>query len=267
MSSPTLPAPILSKKASKNAFVPFLVAAILALFVVVGALPRYLSDWPWANNPTVPYKSALIAVKAQGLTIPGWQTQDQTTTKLGGQTWSIQQLTAEPETRRAIAPEDPNDIFLLLRSQVWYADQPEVEWMDIQGSQRWKTDHRQKLFFSASRSIPVSVPVSKSAQSVQVSSDFFRAWNQNQTYAILQWYAWPTGGSASPASWFWIDQIAQWKHNQRTPWVAVSLWLPIEPFGDISLHRAMAESLGKTVQTTLLDTVFSDKALLDTKPS
>ena len=253
MSSPNL-----SQAASKKSFVPFLVVAILALFVAVGALPRYLGDWPWAHNPTVPNKSALVAVKAQGLPIPGWQTQEQTTTKLGGQTWSIQQLSAEPETKRAIAPESPDDIFLLLRPQVWYADQPEVEWMDIQGSQSWKTDNRQKLSFSASRSISAS----ESAQPVQVSSDFFRAWNQNQTYAVLQWYAWPTGGSPSPASWFWIDQVAQWKHNQRTPWVAVSLWLPIEPFSDISLQRSLAESLGKTVQTTLLDTVF-----LDTEPS
>ncbi|PZO23078.1 MAG: cyanoexosortase B system-associated protein [Leptolyngbya foveolarum] len=255
MSSPTL-----SQKASKKSFVPFLVVAILALFVAIGALPRYLGDWPWVNNPTVPNKSALIAVKEQGLPIPGWQTQEQTTTKLGGQTWSIQQLATEPEIRGAIAPESPDDIFLLLRSQVWYADQPEVEWVDIQGSQRWKIDSRQQLSFSASRSPSDQTP--DSAQPVPVNSDFFRAWNQNQTYAVLQWYAWPTGGSPSPASWFWTDQISQWQRNQRTPWVAVSLWLPIEPFSDISLQRAMAESLGKTVQATLLDTVF-----LDTEPS
>ena len=251
MSSPTL-----AQKASKKSFASFLVVAILALFVAVGALPRYIGEWPWANDPTVPNKSALIAVKAQGLPILGWQTQEQTTTKLGGQTWSIQQLTAEPETRRAIAPESPDDIFLLLRPQVWYADQPEVEWVDIQGSQQWKTDNRQKLSFSASRS--ASDAASNNAQTVPVSSDFFRAWNQNQTYAVLQWYAWPTGGSPSPARWFWTDQIAQWQRNQRTPWVAVSLWLPIEPFSDISLHRAMAASLGEIVQKTLLDTVFTD---------
>ena len=142
MTSPTL-----SQKAPNRSFVPLLVVAILALFVAVGALPRYLGDWPWANNPTVPNKSALIAVKEGGMPLPGWETKEQATTKLGGQTWSIQQLTAEPETKSAIAPDSSENIFLLLRSQVWYADQPEVEWVDIQGSQKWKIDERRKLSF------------------------------------------------------------------------------------------------------------------------
>ena len=243
MSSPTL-----FKQASKGSFAPFLVVVALALFVAVGALPRYMGDWPWANNPTVPNKSALVAIKEDGMALPGWQTQEQLTTKIGGKTWSIQQFAAELDTKQSLAPKSPSEIVLLLRSQVWYADQPEVEWVDIQGAQKWKTDEHRTLSFAASRE--------GEAQTVQVRSDFFRARNPSQTYAVLQWYAWPTGGSPSPAKWFWTDQIAQWKHSQRTPWVAVSLWLPIEPFSDISVHQVMAESLGKTVQTMLLDTVF-----------
>lgn len=247
VSSPTLP-----PKASKQSFVPLLAIALLALFVAVGALPRYIGGWPWANNPTVPNKSALIAVKEQGLPLPGWQTQEQATTKLGGHPWSIQQLAAEPETKQTMAPENPSEIFMLLRPQVWYADQPEVEWVDIQGSQKWKTDSRQKLTFS------VQKDSTSDSKAIQVSSDFFRAWNPDQTYAVLQWYAWPTGGSASPAKWFWADQKAQWQRNQRMPWIAVSLWLPIEPFSDISTHQAMVESLGETLQKTFLETVFLD---------
>lgn len=249
MTSPTLP----RTAAKRKSFSPLLVVGILALFVAVGALPRYLGDWPWATNPTVPNKSALVAVKEQGLPLPGWQTQEQLTTKLGGETWSIQQLAAEPETRKAIAPESPDDIFLLTRAQVWYADQPEVEWVDIQGSQNWKTDSRQKLSFAGDRQ------TNSPNTLVKVTADYFRAWNADQTYAVLQWYAWPTGGSPSPAKWFWTDRVAQWQNNQRTPWVAVSLWLPIEPFSDISVHQAMAESLGKTVQSTLLNTVFLEE--------
>ena len=234
---------------------PLLAIAILAVFVAAIALPRYLGDWPWANNPTVPNKSALIAVKEGGLPLPGWQTVEQATTKLGGQPWSIQQLSAEPDTKRAMATEDPSEIFMLLRSQVWYADQPEVEWVDIQGSQSWKTDSRQKLSFT----VPgVATEGTTAPRAVQVSGDFFRAWNPGQTYAVLQWYAWPTGGSASPAKWFWADQKTQWQRNQRMPWVAVSFWLPIEPFSDIAARRAMAESLGKNLQETLLENVFLD---------
>lgn len=249
MSSPTL-----SRTVSQKSFVPFLIAGLLALCFAIGALPRYMGDWPWASNPTVPNKSALIAVKEGGLPIPGWQTQEQATIKLGGETWSIQQLAAAPETRQAIAPESPADIFLLLRSQVWHADQPEVEWVDIQGSQNWKVDSRQKLSFS----VPSPSQGKQPTSPVKVTGDFLRARNQDQTYAVLQWYAWPTGGSPSPAKWFWKDQISQLQRNQRTPWVAVSLWLPIKPFSDISKQQAMADSLGKTIQATLLESVFID---------
>lgn len=260
--------PGLFQKAPQKSFVPFLVVGILALFVAVGALPRYMSNWPWANQPTVPNKSALVAIKEQGLPIPGWQMQEQVTTKLGGQTWSIQQLSADSQIEGQIAPEAPDDIFLLLRSQVWYADQPEVEWVDIKGSQKWKTDSYQQLSFAVPQERQTaSRNHQRSDRTVRVTTDYFRAWNPDQTYAVLQWYAWPTGGSPSPARWFWTDQISQWQRNQRTPWVAVSLWLPIEPFSDISLHKDAAESLGKTVQSTLLDTTFLDIAAIDAKPS
>ena len=240
---------------------------MLALLVAVGAIPRYIGDWPWANSPTVPNRSALVAIKEQGLPIPGWQMQEQATTKFGGQTWSIEQLFAKPETRSQMAAGSPDNVFLLLRSQIWYADQPEVEWLDIKGSQKWKTDSRQKLSIAVTQKNSVLQKEESSAgrqrsRPVRVTADYFRAWNSDRTYAVLQWYAWPTGGSPSPARWFWIDQISQWQHNQRTPWVAVSLWLPIEPFSDISVHQAMAASLGKTIQTALIDTTF-----LETAPS
>ena len=259
--------PGLSQKASQKSFAPFLVVAVLALLVAIGAMPRYIGDWPWANPPTVPNKSALVAIKEQGLPIPGWQMQEQATTKLGGQTWSVEQLFAEPETISQMASGSPDNVFLLLRSQVWYADQPEVEWLDIKGSQKWKTDTHQKLSISVPQenaTFPEGESSSgrrqRSNRPIRVTADYFRAWNSDRAYAVLQWYAWPTGGSPSPARWFWIDQISQWQRNQRMPWVAVSLWLPIEPFSDISVHQAMATSLGKTIQTALLNTAFLETA-------
>ena len=261
--------PGLFQKASHKPFAPFLVIGLLALLIAVGAIPRYMSDWPWANPPTVPNQSALVAIKEQGLPISGWQMQEQATTKLGGQTWSIEQLFAEPETSSQLPSGSPDNVFLLLRSQVWYADQPEVEWLDIKGSQKWKTDGYQKLSITVPQQKSVPQPSESSSdrrqrgnRPIRVTADYFRAWNSDRTYAVLQWYAWPTGGNPSPARWFWTDQISQWQHNQRTPWVAVSLWLPVEPFSDISVHQAMAASLGKTIQSTLLSTAF-----LETAPS
>jgi cyanoexosortase B-associated protein len=243
-----------------------IVVAALALFVAISALPHYVGDWPWATPMKLPAatRTALQAIPNKGITLPGWQTEDQSPTKLGGKTWSVQQL----------APaKDEEAIFLLLRPQIYEADQPEVEWLDIKGSQKWSTDSHQTLTFEAPLS-PASNPASAASASptasatktiqrpetVRVHSDFFRAWSQSQTYAVLQWYAWPTGGSDSPAKWFWADQRSQWQHRARTPWVAVSLWLPIQPLSDIAPQKERATDLGKALQQAIDQQVFMAQA-------
>jgi cyanoexosortase B-associated protein len=237
------------------------VVALLALFVAVSALPQYVSGWPWSIPPTVPNQSALTGLRDQGIDLPGWQSDEQVTTKIGGDSWSIQQLSAKADaaldsvtvSAQAAVAKDAPPIFVLLRPQVWHADQPEVEWLDIRGSQRWQTDEHQTLSFTvpAQKNDP-----NKTEQIVRIKGDFFRAWSKAQTYAVSQWYAWPTGGSASPARWFWVDQLAQWRHHQRMPWVAVNIWIPIEPLSDILPQKDLAVLLGKTLQETLLQTVF-----------
>lgn len=252
----------LPSKSPKKSLVSLIVVAVLALFVAVSALPRYFASWPWATPPSVPNQSALQAIRDEGISLPGWVVDEQIRTKLGGDTWSIQQLSkpgsaqietsgTEPATTEPSTAE-PSTIVLLLRPQVWHADQPEVEWLDVKGSQRWTTDSYQKLSFE----VPSNQADNRSA--VRIHSDFFRAWAGGQTYAIVQWYAWPTGGSASPARWFWVDQKSQWQRHQRLPWVAVSLWLPIDPLSAIAPHHATAEALGQAVQQTLLQTVFTE---------
>ncbi|MEL6602352.1 MAG: cyanoexosortase B system-associated protein [Cyanobacteria bacterium J06614_10] len=247
MSFSTLP-----DKLTKKATVKLMVIVALALFVAVSALPRYVSSWPWSSPLKVQNQPALQAIRDQGLTLSGWQVDDQVKTKIGGDTWSIQQLSA---TDQAITSETASTIFLLLRPQVWEADQPEVEWLDLKGSQQWETDSRQSL------PIEVAINRQENPKTVRINTDFFRAWSKDQTYAILQWYAWPTGGSPSPAGWFWADQRTQWQHRQRMPWVAVSVWLPIEPLGDITPHIAAAKSLGQSVQLALSQTVFPEALL------
>lgn len=234
-----------------------IVVAALALFIAVSALPRYFSSWPWATPPQLPHQSALQAIRDQGVPLPGWVTDEQVKNKLGGKTWSIQKLLPIATDGDSTAAPEKSDagvtspVFLLLRPQIWEADQPEVEWLDIKGSQHWTTDSHQKLSFG------VPTNHSENSKTVRISGDFFRAWGQGQTYAVLQWYAWPTGGSASPARWFWADQKAQWSRYERMPWVAVSVWLPIAPLSDIAPHQETLESLGKTLQKTLLQSVFT----------
>ncbi len=250
------PNPLLSsKKAPKRSVVQLAVVAVLALFVAVSALPQYVDGWAWTTPPkmSTATRNALQAIPNQGLKVPGWVTTQQDKTRLGGETWSVQQLSAEG----AASDGDIPPAFLLLRAQTYEGDQPEVEWLDIKGSQHWKTDSHQKLTFE--------VPIQKEgveeervnkSQTVRISSDFLRAWSKDQTYAVLQWYAWTSGGSPSPAQWFWADQKIQWTLRQRMPWVAVSIWLPIAPFSDPASQQELAESLAKSTQQTLLQEIF-----------
>ena len=234
----------LSKPANKSA-VKLIVIAALSLFIVVSAVPRYVTSWPWATPLKVPNQSALQAIRDEGISLAGWRIDDQVQSKIGGDTWSIQQLSAESANSKTA-----DSILLLLRPQVWEADQPEVEWLNLKGSQRWQTDSTQKIAFE----LPVETP--ETAKSIRINTQFFRAWSKDQTYAVMQWYAWPTGGNSSPAWWFWADQKKQWQQRERLPWVAVSLWLPIEPLGDIAPYLPEAEALGKAVHARLLATVF-----------
>ncbi|MGD1865049.1 MAG: cyanoexosortase B system-associated protein [Phormidesmis sp.] len=249
---------MLPRNVTKKSTVTLIVIAALVLFVAVSALPRYASSWPWSSPLKVANQSALQAIRDEGISLPGWLPDEQAKTKIGGDTWSIQQLSAADEG--AFAAATPSTIFLLLRPQVWEADQPEVEWLDLRGAQQWDTDSRQALSFE----VPVSkvsvnslTNASSESETIRINTDFFRAWSKEQTYAVLQWYACPTGGSPSPAWWFWADQKTQWQHRQRMPWVAVSLWLPIEPLSNIDPYEAIATDLGKAVHQELLQTVFS----------
>lgn len=250
----TVSSPVIPRTVTKKSTVTLIVIAALVLFVAVSALPRYASSWPWSTPLKVQNQSALQAIRDEGIALPGWLPDDQAKTKIGGDTWSVQQLSATDDG--AFAAASPSTIFLLLRPQVWEADQPEVEWLDLKGAQQWDADSRQSLQFETSGNSQSSS--STGSETIRVNTDFFRAWNEDQTYAVLQWYACPTGGSASPAWWFWADQKAQWRYRQRMPWVAVSLWLPIEPLSDIGPYEAIATELGQAVHQQLLKTVFAD---------
>ena len=205
-------------------------------------------------------KSELQEIREQGIELPGWVTDDIISTKLGGDTWSMQQISAEADG--PFSEASPSTVALLLRPQVWEKDQPEVEWLDLKGAQGWQTDSFQSLPFDvdvpATDSSPDSEDLSKNRQTIRINTDFFRAWSKDQTYAVLQWYASPLGGSPSPAWWFWSDQKVQWSARQRLPWVAVSLWLPIDPLSEITPYQDLAIALGETVQTELLQTIFPE---------
>ena len=244
----------MDRRSPQKTFTQLAVVAVLSLFVFAIAVPHYLGGWPWATPLKLPdaSRNALQAIPEKGLTISGWNTDEQDAIELGKEDWSVQTLSRSPTND---SPEDgsASPVFLLVRPQVYGADQPEVEWIDIKGLQRWEIDSRQQLRFA------LPAPSGAEEETVSVTADFFRAWSSDQTYAVLQWYAWPTGGHPSPTRWFWADQKVQWQRNQRLPWAAVSLWIPVGPLGDISPQQALAESLGKDIQRSLMQTIFIDE--------
>jgi cyanoexosortase B-associated protein len=135
----------------------------------------------------------------------------------------------------------------MLLPQSYYLNKPQVEWMDLNGLEAWKTDSYDKL----------KVTIENEKQTETVTTRFFRGWNRQQTFAVVQWYAFPQGGHYSATRWFWQDQLAQ-LHRSRVPWIAVSLKIPIEPLGEIVTAKPLAESLVKTIQMRLQTNAFNN---------
>ncbi|MBE9181394.1 cyanoexosortase B system-associated protein [Oculatella sp. LEGE 06141] len=228
-----------------------LFSLLTALFVLAiaasSAIPNYFTaGWSWNHPSPVPNIKQLESIQQRGLKLPGWQTLTQQVAEIGGHKWSVQ----------AIAPESPADnttlsrspIVVLLRPQTWYRDQPQIDWMDINGTQQWTADSHRRLRFSVTTTDSSGSP----QPPTQVEARFLRGWNTQQTYAVVQWYAWTNGGHSAPSRWFWVDQVTQWRDRHRMPWVAVSVLIPIKPLGDIEESRSLAETLSQTVQSSLM---------------
>lgn len=212
------------------------IVVLLLLLVIVGAVPSYLQGkWSWAKPVPIENLGQLKSLTKTGLSLPGWKTVEQIATDVGGHKWSYQQIVPAEKS------DSEKPIVLFLRPQSDAKTQPEVDWVDLKGVNKWKTDSYSTLKFT------VDAPTGK----VPVEASFFRGWTDSQTYAIAQWYAWPTGGSPAPANWFIADQAAQLR-GQRRPWVAVNLQIPVEPLGDIAPVKSEMESLAKLVQATLI---------------
>jgi cyanoexosortase B-associated protein len=223
------------------------VLILLLLLLGVGAVPGYLTGkWQWKQPPPVTQLKELKNLRKVGLTIPEWKTIQQSETPVGEHKWSLQILQPKDSDVEAI---------LLLFPQNGFKDQPEIEWTDVDGwgKSRWGTwdlaQYRAAEFTVKQPSSPDSNRITK------VKARFFRATTQQQTFAVLQWYAMPDGGTSSPFQWFMVDQLAQWQ-KKRVPWVAVSILIPIEPFGQVETSWPKLESLGEKVQAALMTVVF-----------
>jgi len=224
----------------KRGIVLFALAIVAAI-----VLPNYWTQgWTWNHLPQLVQVKQLKQLQQQGLALEGWQTLNQRSIEIGGHSWSAQAIVPEAEAATA-TPQTTT--LLLLRPQTWVRDLPQVDWMDINGIQQWQTDSVQSIQFT------VACP---NGQSLPVKARFLRGWTEERTYAVMQWYAWSTGGSNSPTDWFWADQRTRWSKEQPLPWIAVSVIQPIAPLGNIETVRLSLETLAQQIQTTLAETAL-----------
>lgn len=205
---------------------------LLSTLIIVGAAPGYIrgGNWSWLNVTPTANIQQIKGILSTGLVLDNWQIVDRQQIRIGGHRWVGQ----------IIKQEDSQPIMLLLKPQTYYLNKPEVEWMDINGLERWKTDSHSQIQFT----------VSQEQNSFPTTARFFRAWNQRQTFAVVQWYAFPQGGHYAVSSWFWRDLMAQLRGN-RISWVAVSLRIPINPLEELEVAQPFAQSLAQQVQAEL----------------
>ncbi len=217
--------------------IPIILILLLLISIFVGAMPGYLSggQWRWSQLPKVPHLKAVKSVLSKGLELPNWTITQHQKVRIGGKTWSVQVM-------RSDRSDSSKPLMLMLLPQNYYLDKPGVEWMDLNGLERWKTDSKGQLNFT----------LSEDSHSIAVKTRFFRAWNRQQTFAVVQWYAFPSGGGYSNFSWFWRDEIAQLRQS-RVPWIAVCLKIPIEPLANLDEVQPLAESLARQIQANLFD--------------
>lgn len=214
--------------------------AVLAAIVAIAALPGYWGEpWLWQAELPVPQMNQLQEILSTPLSLPQWAIARHEVIVIGRKRWNLTEYQAVDADGDANAAT----MALLLRPQMSSDQQPEVEWVDLRGSQGWQVADVQTARWSVANSEGNLVPV---------TARYFRAINHQNTFGVIQWYAWSTGGHFAPARWFWADQLRQWRQQERMPWIAVSLLFPIEPVGDIGSHKAAAIAISQSVQKALL---------------
>jgi cyanoexosortase B-associated protein len=236
---------------ARSPFLKLLTVLFILAIALTGVIPGYVGGhWSWQQVPEINHVQQLKALREQGLQLAGWHVLEQKSVDIGGHKWSAQSMIPAAEAELGLPISSQNPVWLLLRPQTWGKDLPQIDWIDINGAQQWTTDSQRSLSFT----------VAAAGREQTVKARFLRGWTQKRTDAVLQWYAWFSGGNAAPSRWFWADQWQQFHNRQRFAWVAVSLRIPIRPLGEIDKAEAVAKALGELVQSTLVTTVFQEQS-------
>lgn len=108
-------------------------------------------------------------------------------------------------------------------------------------TQDWSTDSQSTITFETNNN-------------TKVTALFERGWNQNNTVAMVNWYAWKDGGHYKPSRWFLRDLQSQIK-GDRTGWVAINLRLYINPLEEIKPRQEELKSLAQKVQIQIMEKI------------
>ncbi|GCL55235.1 hypothetical protein NIES3806_25830 [Microcystis aeruginosa NIES-3806] len=210
-----------------------LLLGLLLLLILGGILPNLISGhWSWLEQPRIGNIQKMRLLQASGIELSDLKTINHQQGEIGEGKWSVQ-VVESPDGKR---------ITVLLKPQIYYKNQPGLEWSDISSISRW----------NQGETIELSIP---SQSGGKATARFYRAWTQN-TFAVVQWYAWLGGGHYDPSVWYWLDQWAQLK-RQRVPWIAVSLVIPLDPTKELQTLTPFALNLAGEVQSYLEQNVLS----------
>ncbi|NJR68983.1 MAG: cyanoexosortase B system-associated protein [Synechococcales cyanobacterium CRU_2_2] len=230
---------------------PQLVVLLLLLgLLLFGTASSYLrGQWSWQKAPEVSALKQLGNLQKRGLELPGWSVVEKIDAfPIGGHSWVAKQLQATGSSPISANPLPANfQPWVLLRAQLASHDMPQMDWTDIQGQFRWSEDDV--------RRISLTTPSGS-----QIEARFARGWQPGGAYAVVEWYAWPGGGSPEPGDWFWRDRAAQLKGN-RVPWVAAAVLMPMPPGAELDSMQPLAEAMLNQVQAGIEAAIASAKAL------
>ncbi|PSN13401.1 cyanoexosortase B system-associated protein [filamentous cyanobacterium CCT1] len=225
-----------SSRPFPNRWINLALVVLLSALAGMVILPAYLDgQWPWQATPHVAQIDQLRSLQTDGIELPGWQLTIAEPIAINRQTWTLAEYRATASTAQTAPVQQ---FALLLHPQPWHSNQPQLEWIDLAGAQNWRIEGRRRL------------------RAGSVTARFFRAWGDGQSFAVVQWYALPKGGHPSPSHWFWANQRSQLTRRTLTPWVAVTVLLPMEPLGAIAGYQPLATELTGLIQQQLETTVL-----------
>lgn len=201
---------------------------LLAVFFSA-SLPGYLTGkWRWNDPLPIPN---LTQIATQGLTLEGWQNRVKSGVRMGAHKWLIQEIWQDDKYP---------PLTILLSPQNSVKDKPELEWLEIKHYYQMDIKSEKIKEFVATNG--------------KIKANLFYAQNKTNNFVVLQWYAWHNGGSPLANDWFWRDQKAQ-LFNQRLPWVAVSIIIPIGAVNDLEMLWPKIEIIAEKVQSSLMKSI------------